>query len=402
MESTPDNTRAAAVPESAGTFELLWTLASHKRLLIIVPLAAALLATGIALLIPKTYLGVARVVPAQQSSSLAATLLSQIGGGGALAGIAGSSLGMRNMADLYVGILQGRTVADALIERFKLKELYEEDTLLETRDALADNTTISAGRDGIIEIAVLDEDPKRAAELANAYVDALQRLTQEFTITEASARRAFFERRMKEARTELASAEQQMRDSQEKTGVLKLEEQGRAIIEAIAAMRAQITVKEVQIASMGSFATPGNPDLQRAQAELSQLRAQAAKLEQAEGTKRPDIFIPSSKVPEVGLEYVRRLREVKYQEFLFESLAKQFELARIEEAKDAVVIQVVDKAVPADKKHKPKRALIVLVATFVAFLLTILGLAAKVSLQRLNADPFAAEQLLRIKRALRN
>ena len=362
-------------------------------------MVVAVLAVILVLLWPKSYLGVARVVPLQQSQSIALALLSQVGGG-ALAGAAGSALGMRSLADLYVGMLKSDTVSDAIIKRFGLVELYEEDTLVDTRKKLDERTTISSGRDGIIVIEVEDRSPERAAQLANAYVEELERISQNFAVTEAGLRRTFFEKQLLKAKDQLAEAEIRFKTSQEKTGLLRLEDQGRAIIEAIAGLRAQVAVKEVQLGSMRSYATDANAEYQRARRELAELRSQLEKLEKAENSKGPDIFIPTGKVPEIGLEYVRRLRDVKYYEVLFELLAKQYEVARLDEAKDAVVIQTLDKATPPDKKHKPKRALIVLGLTFLAVVFTTIGVFVREALERINADPVRGARLTQIRQQL--
>jgi capsule polysaccharide export protein KpsE/RkpR len=281
-------------------------------------------------------------------------------------------------------------------------EIYNETTLVETREVLDKRTTISSGRDGIITIEVEDRDPARAAEMANAYVDELEQINQRFAVTEAGVRRAFFEDHLKKAKGELADAEMRLRAEQEKTGMLRLEEQGRAIIEAVASLRAQIAVKEVQLASVRSFATANNPESLRVRDELAELRAQLRRMEKADTAKGPDTFIPTGKVPEVGLEYVRRLRDVKYQEVLFELLAKQYEVARLDEGKDSVVIQVVDRAVPADKKYKPKRALIVLGVTFFVMFLTVMGVFTQEGVRRALADPQKAAKLRRIWEQLRS
>jgi tyrosine-protein kinase Etk/Wzc len=317
---------------------------------------------------PNIYMATARILPPQQSHSTAAVLLGQ------LAGLAptGSIPGLKNPSDLYVGLLKSRTVADRLIERFELKEYFEEDTLLETRLALARVTSISSGKDGIISINVEDELPTRAAALANAYIEELEVLNGSLALTEASQRRLFFEKQLNQAKDSLASSEIELKRTQEQTGLIKLDDQGRAIIEAVAALRAQVAAKEVQIGAMKSFATENNPDLARTQRELSGLQAQLRKMERDKLSGDGDILVPTGRVPEAGLEYIRKFRDVKYNETLFELVAKQYELARLDEAKDTSLIQVVDKAVAPDKKSRPKRALICAIVTILAGFLAIL------------------------------
>jgi uncharacterized protein involved in exopolysaccharide biosynthesis len=311
--------------------------------------------------------------------------------------LAGSSLGIKNPNDLYVGMLKSRTVADSLIARFKLQVRLETNTMVETRKALEKRVNISAGKDGIISIEVDDEDPQFAAELANAYVDELYKLTQTLAVTDAAQRRLFFEKQLKQSRDTLATAELAMKRTQEKTGLLQLDAQGQAMISALGEVRAQIAAREVQLSAMRSFATEQNPDYIRTQQELAGLKAQLAKLEKGGDAD----LLPTGKLPEAGLEYVRSLREMKYAETLFELMAKQYELARIDEAKDASLIQVLDKAVPPDRKSKPKRSLIVILTALAVGFMALLLAFVREALEKSRNDPVQAGRLAELRRLLK-
>ncbi|HKQ24921.1 MAG TPA: Wzz/FepE/Etk N-terminal domain-containing protein, partial [Burkholderiales bacterium] len=256
--------------------EIAIVLATHRKVILGLPLVAAIITTGITLLMPNIYTSRAVLMPPQQQQTTAAMMLGQLG---ALAGVAGGSLGIKNPSDLYVGMLKSRTVADALIERFKLKELYDEDTLVETRKVLADNTELTSGKDGLIVIAVDDKDPTRAADMANAYVEELEKLTSNLAVTEAGQRRLFFEKQLLQAKEDLAEAEVGLKETQEETGLVQLDQQGRAMIEAVATLRAQIVSREVQLAAMRSYATENNPELVKIQQEMASLRGELRKLE---------------------------------------------------------------------------------------------------------------------------
>lgn len=387
-----------AEEDELSLLDLAVVLAKHKEIVLGLPFAAAAVAALVSLLMTPIYTATARILPPQQSQSATAALLGNLG---ALTGIGPSSLGIRNPADLYVGMLQSRTVADQLISRFDLQKLYKAKTLDDARKELKEKTSVRAGRDGIITIQVEDTDPKRAAEMANAYVEELDKLTQSLAVTEAAQRRMFFEKQLKQAKDNLAEAEVELKKTQEQTGLIKLDEQGRAIIEAVANLRAQVAAKEVQLTAMRSFATERNPDYIRVQQELAGLRAQLLRLEKTNTAGGGDIFVPTGKVPESGLEYIRKLREVKYHETLFELLAKQFEVAKADEAKDAGFIQVVDKAVPPEKKSKPKRALIVIVSGLVAGLLAVVAAFLIEAMEKARRDPHSASRLDRLRQHLR-
>jgi uncharacterized protein involved in exopolysaccharide biosynthesis len=295
-------------------------------------------------------------------------------------------------------MLKSRTVADNIIARFDLQRLYDQETMVETRKEFASNSSITTGKDGLINIEFDDEDPKRAAAVANAYVEELDKLTQSLAVTEAAQRRLFFERQLKQAKDDLSNAEVALKVTQEQTGLIKLDDQGRAIIEAVAALRGQISAKEVELRAMRTFTTEHNPDYVRVRQQLAGLRAELTKLERAQIGGGGDILLPTGQVPAAGLEYVRKFRDVKYQEAIFELLAKQFEAAKIDEAKEAAIIQVVDQAIAPDRKSKPKRALIVIGVTLAAGFLAFIWAFAREARERASRDPVQAARFA----ALRN
>jgi len=337
------------------------------------------------LLLPNSFVATARLMPPQQNQSTAALLLGQLSG---IAGLSGSpSLAIKNPNDLYVGMLKSRTVADSVIDRFRFREVYGTETMVETREKLASNVSIAAGKDGLITIEFEDQDAGRAAAVANAYAEGLHNLTRSLALTEAAQRRLFFEQQLKQTKEDLAVAELALKQTQEKTGLIKMDDQGRAIIEAVAALRAQISTKEIELRSMRTFATEGNPDYVRNQQQLAGLRIELAKLESAQLGGAGDIFLPTGKVPEAGLEYLRKYRDVKYQEAIFELLARQFEVAKIDEAKEAAIVQVVDRAIPPDRKSKPKRALIVVALTLIGGVVAVLTAFVLEARERLAVNP---------------
>lgn len=380
--------------DEISVLDLLVVLAKHKLLIAGMTSSVAVLAVIVSLLLSNVYTGVARIMPPQQSQSTAAMLLGQ----GGLAGMAANSLGIKSPNDMYVGMLKSRTVADNIIGRFQLQNLYQRDTMVETRRVLANNTTIVAGKDGLIAVEFDDEDPQRAADVANAYVEELQKLTLSLAITEAAQRRLFFERQLRQTKEDLSEAEVAMKVMQERTGLIKLDDQGRAIIEAVAALRGQIAAKEVELRAMRAFATEQNSEYVRAQQQLVGLRAELTKLERAQVAGGGDILLPTGKVPEAGLDYLRKFREVKYHETIFELLAKQFEIAKIDEAKEAAVIQVLDQAIAPDRKSKPKRALIVIVFTLIAAVASVLLAFVREAYERAGQNPEQAARLAALRR----
>jgi uncharacterized protein involved in exopolysaccharide biosynthesis len=359
----------APIPEGGddeiSLLEMLQVLWENKWLLIGSTLGAGVLAAGVTLLMPNHYTATARILPPQQSSSSAAALLGQLGGLAAAAG--GSIGGIRNPNDLYVGMLKSRTVADRLIERFDLKAHYDQESQNLTQQKLASATKISAGKDGLISVSVEVKDPKLAADLSNAYVEELIRLTGLLAVTEASQRRLFFERQLAKVRDNLAVAETDAREALSKGGLALVEGQGRSLIEASARLRAQITVKEVQIGAMRGFAADTNPDLQLMQRELGALRFELAKVEGASGPGSAAQSLP------VASENTRKLRELRYLEMLQELLVRQTEAARLDEARDLSLVQILDSADPPDRKSAPKRAVIVMLSAMLVLFFVSIG-----------------------------
>ena len=348
--------------------ELLSTLSARKKIIVWAVLATAFVSMAIAFLIPPEYTAEAVILTPQQAQpSLSA--MAQLAGGGA--GLPGLSLlagfGLRNPADLYVGILESRTIADALITRFNLKQVYNDKYTQRARKHLARRTTIKAGKDTLIHIQVDDRDPKRAAQLANAYVEELSSRNATVALTEASQRRLFFEAQVAQEKDLLARAEIALRDTEQVTGLVVPSGQAEALVRSTAQLHAEILSREAQLAGMRTYVADDNPRLQTVEHELATLRSELAKLESGEhlaGTPE----VPVGKLPQAGLEYLRKYRDVKYHESLYEALAKQYEAARLDEAKAAPLVQVIDNAVIPERKSWPPRLLIVLMSCVIAAL----------------------------------
>lgn len=377
-ENVKKATEQSSTADEIDLLDVLIVLARHKKWIAGCTIGIGGAALVASLLMTPIFTATATIMPPQQQSSGLTAMMGQLG---ALAGAAGGIAGLKNPNDLYVGMMQSQTVADNLVSRFKLKEKFATPTTVDTRSQLATISNISSGKDGLISISIDNKDPKFAAELANAYVDELIKLTQTLAVTDAAQQRLFYEKQLQATKDKLAQAEVALKRTQEKTGLLQPDGQVQAIIANVAQLKATIAAKEVELAAMRSFATEQNPDYIRTQQEIQGLKAQLIKLEQGQ-PEAGDFMVPTGKVPQTGLEYVRKLRDVKYYETMFELLAKQYELAKINEAKDSSTIQVLDKATPPDRKSKPKQAVIVLAGLFMGFFVGILGAFARDSYRK--------------------
>ena len=357
--------------------DLLILLLERRRFIMGFVLTAMMLAIAVAFILPVRYEAKVTLLPPAQNSSLSPALLGPLGSAGSmgsigslgsLASLGSGGLSLKNPADMYVAFLTSRTVEDAMIQRFGLMSEYHTRRVSDTRKELERRTTALAGtKDGLIHLSVEDGDPKRAAELANGYVEEFRRLSATLAITEAARRRLFFEQQLQRAKDELTGAEQALSKTEQSTGVLQIDSQARALIESAATLRGQVVAKQVQIEGMRLFATDDNPSLVLAKQELASLRAQLASVAGSQSDSGSDINLSKGRVTQAGMEYLRRYREFKYQETVFELLAKEFEIAKLDEAREGSIVQVVDAGVPPDRKSSPHRTLIVAGATMFAF-----------------------------------
>lgn len=382
MQSTALPPTPDAREREFSVLDILIVLAKHKKLIIWLPVIAAIASAAISFALPNVYKANAKLLPPQQSQSGASALLSQLGGAaGALAG----ATGLKNPNDLYTGMLKSRTVADKLIEKFDLKKVYDVETMEKARAILEANTNIVAGKDGLISIEVEGEGQKLVAPLANGYVSELVSLTKVLAVTEASQRRVFFERQLEQSKDNLAKAEMALKGALDTHGVISVDADSRAIVETVGRLRAKISAKDIEISAMKAFVTTSNPDYKRAQEELISLRAELSKLENGRPALAGDGVADPSK--QVGLENIKILRDVKYYQMLYELLAKQYEVARLDEAKDTAVIQVLDPAMDPERKFKPKRSALILLSIILAFFAAVAWAFIAEARKRMLADP---------------
>lgn len=349
-----ERARYEAEDEELTLGELLLALRRRWLLLIAVPLSVGALALGVTYLIPPTFTASTTFMPPQQGQSGAAAALAALG---PLAGLAGGASAVRTPGDQYVALIQSVTVADRLIEQFKLIEVYDSKYRVDARRDLAKNVRVALGKkDGLITIEVDDTSPQRAADIANRFVDELRRVTAGLAVTEAQQRRVFFEQQLEQGRDRLVQAQQALQASGFNAGALKAEP--KAAAEGFARLRAEAIAAEVRLQAVRTALTDSAPEVRQQLATLSALRAQLAAAERATDFSG-------------GPDYIGRYREYKYQETLFDLYARQFELARVDESREGALIQVIDPATAPERKSKPKRALIAGGAALVAAVLLV-------------------------------
>ena len=380
--------------------DIVIVIVQYRRLILKIAAYTVVIGVIVSLLLPIRYTATTSILPPQQTSSAASALMAQLGSLSSVASLAGGSLGLKNPNDLQVAMLKSRTVEDAMLDRFHLVELFEVKQRSDARKKLEKVVDIDSGaKDGLIRIAVTDRDPRRAAEMANGYVEEFKRLSATLAVTEASQRRLFFEQQLAQAKDGLANAEEVLKKTGQKTGLIQLDSQTRATIELLANLRGQIAAKEVEISAMRSFATGENPDLQMAEQQLAGLRSQEQKMG-ATSEGATNALIPKGNAQEAGIEYIRKLRDVKYFETIFDLLARQYEMAKVDEARQGAVVQIVDRAIVPDRKSSPQRTLIVLGATVLGLFVGLVWAFAREGLTRLSNNPAEHLRLELLKKSI--
>jgi uncharacterized protein involved in exopolysaccharide biosynthesis len=387
--------------DETSLIDVLTQLAYRKRLIATVTGITVLVGLILCLVLPVRYTATTRIMPPQQTQSTASMLMmNQLTGvgGGSLAALAGGGL-LKNPNDIYIGLLTSRPIADAIIQKFSLAKEYHAKDMTIARKKLADYTEVTSEKNGFIAVSVTDKDKKRVAEMANAYTDELRILTKTLAVTEASQRRLFYEEQLKQVKEALVAAELAFQQVQQQKGLVELDAQAKAMIEGIAALRAQVAAKQVEVQALRSYSTEQNPDVQLAERELTSLQAEEASLEQRNHV--PGIAgLGLENVPAAGLEYLRAAHELQYQQALFDMLMKQYDAAKMDESKDAAIIQVVEPAIEPDRKSSPRRAMILLISAFLGFLagciLVLLLWWKKLG----EIDPIAGKRLQELSNAL--
>jgi uncharacterized protein involved in exopolysaccharide biosynthesis len=404
-EETIDSASISDAPSDGyevSLIDVLTQLAYRKWLIAKVTGIAILAGLVLCFVLPVRYTATTKIMPPQQTQSTASMLMmNQLtsSGGGSLAALAGGGMGLKSPNDIYLGLLTSRPIADAIIQKFNLAKVYHAKDMTKAREKLASCTAVISEKNGFIAISVTDNDKKRVAEMANTYTEQLRILTKSLAITEASQRRLFYEEQLKQAKEALVASEIAFQQVQQQKGLVQLDAQAKAMIESLAVLRAQVAAKQVEVQALRSYSTEQNPDVQLAERELTSLQAEEARQEQS--NHAPGIAgLGLGNVPAAGLEYLRTAHELQYQQALFDMLMKQYDAAKLDESKDAAIIQVVEPAIEPDQKSSPHRLQILLLFTIGGFIASCFLVWILWRRNVAQSDPDLAKALQNLKRLL--
>ena len=370
---TQKNGHSAAYPFPEAThtrskrvmyLQMFW---DRRRFFLCVGIYALLASTLIAFLIPNRYKAKTQLMPPDGQQGLGMALMSALSskgsGAGALGGMAGDLLGVKNSGALFVGVLKSRTVADRMIEEFQLQRLYHDSKIEDARDDLEDHTEISEDRkSGILTIAVVDHDAKRAAAMAQAYVNALDHLVAQVSTSSARRERIFLEGRLHEVKGDLDAAAKKFSEFASKNTAIDIPAQGKAMMEAAATLQGQVIAAESELSGLQQIYADSNVRVRSLKARVSELHQELQKIggdaanpANGEGLVAP----PIRKLPLLGVTYADLYRQNKIQETVFELLTQQYEMAKVQEAKEIPSVKVLDAPVVPTKKSFPPRPILI-------------------------------------------
>ena len=363
---------AALQERTIGHLRLLW---GKHQFLGTAFLAGLILGCLVAFLIPSRYVSTVQLMPPDNQSGSGLAMLAALAskGTGAASGVAGDLLGIKTSGALFIGVLGSRTVQDRLVDRFQLKKVYRKSLQEDARAKLSENTGVSEDRkSGIIEISVTDRNPKRAAEIAQAYVDELNQLVSELSTSAAHRERVFLEERLTAVKKDLDDASVKFSEFASRNTAIDIKEQGRAMVDAAAKLQGELIAAQSELMGLEQIYTASNVRMRSLQARISELQLQLQKLggkgagasgssaaDSAATTTSPGSLYPSIReLPVLGVTYADLYRNIRIQEAIYETLIQQYELAKVQEAKETPSVKVLDDARVAEKKSYPPRRLI--------------------------------------------
>lgn len=383
----PQDYRAVAAPVPTAVepgldlLDVLLIFARRKWLIVCFTIAGAVAVLIWSLAQPKLYQANAVILTPQEAQSTSA-----LSGMGVLSALSGFSA--KSPSDIYIGLLSSRTVEESIARKYNLQDVYHMAKASDAGAKLGSRTKFITQKDGLIEILVADQDPKRAALLADAYSQGLYALNNTLAISQAAQRRLFFDQQLALEKDHLADAEVALEQEQERTGLIQLQGQTSITLSRVSQLQADITNLEIQLSSMHASATDQNPDVIRIQSQIAGLQQQLKAILGKPGSDLPEnLGIPSSKVPKLSLEYIRKERDVQYHTTLYDLLARQLEAARMDEAKAAPIVQVVDPAEVPAVPYFPKTGLYTALGAVLGFILACIRCVVLYVYDYIEEDP---------------
>lgn len=364
--------------QSASVVSYFSVILKHRRKIIKIFFIFLIGSTIVSFIIPIQFTAITTILPPVPQGGgllgfMGADILSGLQGVGEF-----SSLlpGATSLSDLYAAILESGTIKSRIIQKYNLMKIFKAKTFTDASKQLSNITKISISPEGIITVSVTWFNKQLAADIANSYIEELDKFNKETAMTTGKKYRMFVEQRLKETSDSLSKAEEALKKFQEQHRTVALDIEIENAIATIAKLKSEIILREVQKGAFASASGFNNPYVTNIDQELRELKRQLSRIEfgSADTTRKEfgaGFSIPFARLPELSLEYARLLRDVKIQEAVFELLTQQYEQAKIMEAKDTPTVQILDKASPPEKKSIPKRGRIIIFSSFWGLIISI-------------------------------
>jgi uncharacterized protein involved in exopolysaccharide biosynthesis len=378
-------------------FRLFW---DKRRFLFRAALAAFLVSTLIVILIPSRYRAITRLMPPDSQSVSGLGILAAISGKSGMSGasslsslgnVAGDLLGVKSTGALFVGIVGSQTVQDRLVNDFNLKKVYWDSKIEDARNDLAQHTDVAEERkSGIITIGVTDRDPQRSAALARAYVAELDRLVAQVSTSSARRERIFLEERLKTVKMDLDTAARNFSNFASKNTAIDIPAQGKAMVEAAANLQGRMIAAQAELSGLQQIYTNNNVRVRAAEARVNELQKKLNEIgggsadEAANGGSQ--LYPSIRRLPILGVTYADLFLQTKIQETVYELLTQQYEVAKVQEAKEIPSVKVLDVAIPPTKKSFPPRILLTILGTTFGIALAMVWIVVKNKWQAMDAD----------------
>jgi uncharacterized protein involved in exopolysaccharide biosynthesis len=370
LEAIDEQALHEARERQAARVRLLW----HRRRFLVAVVACAMVVSVVfALWLPKRYQSTAKLMPPDQNMGFGATMLAALSNqvGSDLASLAGSALGVQSSGDLFIGILKSDTVLDDVIHKFNLQKVYGTRYIASARKTLAANTDVDADeKSGIISITVTDENPHRAAAMAQEYINELNWVVNHLNTSAAHRERVFLDQRLKKVKADLETTEKQFSQFASKKGAIDIPEQGKAMVTAAAELQGELIASQSELESLRQIYTNNNVRVRSLQAQVNELNQSLHNLAgkgSSDKSSAEELYPSLRELPLLGVQYADLLRRMKVEDAVFEVLTQEDELASVQEAKDTPSVKVLDPPQVPKIKSFPPRTLIVLLGMMLAF-----------------------------------
>ncbi|MGQ9560474.1 MAG: GumC family protein [Candidatus Oleimicrobiaceae bacterium] len=358
---------------SSYLFDYLYVLYKRRRFILVTVGSVAVLTAMVSLLLPNWYAARASLLPPKRPGGLTGMLEGGISS--LMKGLSGlKGLGTSEEAYSYLAILQSRTAMEAVVRKFDLVKVYKikDGSMEKAVRKLSSKAEFDIGSEGNINITVYDRDRQRAADMANYFIEVLNDISVRLGTQEARGNREFVERRYQENQRDLRLAEDSLKAFQQRYGIYALPEQTEAAIKGAAELKGEAIAKEIALAIAERSLGSDNPETQSLRLQVAEINRKLREMKFGSSewfsNRSLNLFVPFKDVPELGMEYIRRYRDFEIQNKLLEFLVPLYEQAKLEEQKDMPVVLVLDRAVPPERKAKPRRSLLVIIFTALAAL----------------------------------